>query len=345
MLLEEPAAMPSAMSREEDFLQAILADPSAQDTWLVLADWLEENGLDSRAELLRLQIRLRSEPNVRLRSPLEKRVRELLASGIKPCAPSIENSVGMRLVLIPPGLFWMGSRAAADPPQTDEVPRHLVRITRPFFLGATPVTQEQYEAVTGSNPSYYRPGGPASDEVKGHDTRRWPVESVSYNDIQGFLALLSAHKAEKKAGRVYRLPTEAEWEYAARGCICLSAYHFGTRLRHADALFGRRTSHPRPVGLYPPNLFGLHDVHGTIWEWVNDWYDPDYYSRSPENDPQGPRRGSRRVLRGGGWSTGPGLCRSALRGHNTLDARHDYNGFRVALTPPPTPPPPEGPPA
>jgi uncharacterized protein (TIGR02996 family) len=326
--------MPSAMSREDDFMQAILADPAAQDAWPVLADWLEENGLDARAELLRLQIRLRGEANTRLRSPLEKRVREMLAAGVRPCVPSFENSVGMRLVLIPPGLFYMGSRTLADPPQQDELPRHLVRITKPFFLGATPVTQEQWEAVTGSNPSYYRPDGPAGAAIAGLDTRRWPVESVSYNDIRDFFATLSANKAEKDAGRVYRLPTEAEWEYAGRGCVCMSAYHFGTRLRHADALFGRRTHRPGPVGMYPANLFGLHDIHGTIWEWVNDWYDQDYYTRSPENDPPGPRRGSRRVLRGGGWSTGPTLCRSALRGHNTLGARHDYNGFRVALSVP-----------
>src|SRR5262249_12846808 len=86
----------------------------------------------------------------------------------------------------------------------------------------------------------------------------------------------------------------------ARGCICQSAYYFGTRLRRADALFGRRTSHPRPVGQYPANLFGLHDVHGTIWEWVADWYDEAYYRRSPEADPPGPRDASRRGLRGRG---------------------------------------------
>jgi uncharacterized protein (TIGR02996 family) len=320
------------MTREDDFLQAILADPAATDTWLVLADWLEENGQDARSELLRLQVKLRGEGNLRARSPLEKRVRTLLAGHIRPCVPVIENSVGMRFALIPPGLFWMGTRANPDPPQPDELPRHLVRITTPFLMGVTPVTQEQYETVTGTNPSYYRPGGPAAEEVRGQDTRRWPVENVSYNDIQEFLSLLNSRRAEKKTGREYRLPTEAQWEYAARGCICQSAYYFGTRLRRADALFGRRTSHPRPVGQYPANLFGLHDVHGTIWEWVSDWYDEAYYRRSPEADPTGPRDGSRRVLRGGGWSTPASLCRSALRGHNTVNAQHDYNGFRVVLS-------------
>ncbi len=326
--------MPWAMSREDDFLQAILADPSAQDTWHVLADWLEENGLDARAELMRLQVRLREEPSLRLRSPLEKRVRALLASGIKPCVPSFENSVGMRMVLIPAGVFWMGSRTAAGPQQQDELPRRLVRITRPFFLSATPVTQEQWQAVTGNNPSYYSPEGPAGDEVAGFDTRRWPAESVSYNDIQEFLAMLSARKAERKAGREYRLPTEAEWEYACRGCISLTAYSVGPRLRRADADFGRRMGHPRPVGEFAANLFGLHDMHGTIWEWVADWYERDYYAGAPESDPPGPATGSRRVLRGGGWSSGAAMCRSALRGHNTLNARHDYNGCRVAMSVP-----------
>ncbi|MBY0230503.1 MAG: SUMF1/EgtB/PvdO family nonheme iron enzyme [Gemmataceae bacterium] len=317
------------MTTEDVLLQAVLADPAAGDTWLVLADWLEETGQDDRAELLRLQIRLRSEPNLRARSAPEKRVRALLAAGVKPCVPALVNSVGMRLVLVPPGLFWQGSRSSPEPRQPDELPRRLVHITRPFFLGATPVTQGQYEVVAGTNPSAFRPA-PGTE-----DRSRWPVESVSYRDIAEFLALLSAFKEEKKAGRAYRLATEAEWEYACRGCVCQSPYSFGPRLRHADASFGRRYGGTPPeVGRYPANLFGLHDMHGTIWEWVADRYDDGYYSYGPEKDPPGPRRGSRRVLRGGGWSTPADLCRSALRGHNTVTAREDYNGFRVALTPP-----------
>jgi uncharacterized protein (TIGR02996 family) len=323
--------MPSAM-REDDFMRAILADPSAMDSWPVLADWLEENGHDTRSELMRLQIKLRNEPNLRLRSPMEKRVRELLEAGIRPCVPSFENSVGMRFALIPPGVFWMGSRVSSGSETDHELPRHLVRISRPFFLGVHPVTQEQYEAVTGRNPSEFRPGGPRAAVVGDQDTRRWPVENVSYNDACEFLALLTACKAERKEDRRYRLPTEAEWEYAARGGICHAAYHFGPRLRRAEAWFGQRDNHPRPVGLFPANLFGLHDIHGTIWEWVADWYDPEYYQRSPEADPPGPAHGGRRVLRGGGWSTLASMCRSALRGHNTVDARLNYNGFRVALS-------------
>ena len=92
-----------------------------------------------------------------------------------------------------------------------------------------------------------------------------------------------------------------------------------------------------PVGSYRPNLFGLYDLHGNVWEWCSDWYEQDWYERTPGQDPSGPADGERRVLRGGGWSTPSSLCRSALRGHNTVDARHNYNGFRVAVSIPDEP--------
>jgi uncharacterized protein (TIGR02996 family) len=324
--------MPSAMTTEADFLQAILADPAAQDTWLVLADWLEEEGQADRAELLRLQIQLRNETRLLARQRPERRVRELLAAGVLPCVPTVENSIGLRLALVPAGNFWMGSRPNARSPHGDELPRRLVRITRPFFLGVYQVTQSQFRAVTRRDPSYFGPSGPAAARVADMDTSDWPVESVSYNDIQGFLDTLSKRRAEAKAGRVYRLPTEAEWEYACRGCVCHCHYAFGPALHHTDARFDREEDHPMPVGSYRPNLFGLYDMHGNVWEWTDDWYAADYYEHGPRDDPPGPKRGFRRVLRGGGWSTPPNLCRSSLRGHNTLDARHDYNGFRVAVS-------------
>jgi uncharacterized protein (TIGR02996 family) len=319
------------MMTEAYFLQAILADPGADDCWLVLADWLEEQGQTDRAELVRLQVLLRKEKRWRPRVRPEKRVQELLAAGVKPLVPSIINSVGIELALIPPGVFWMGSTRNLAVADDDEFPRHRVEITRPFLLGIYPVTQAQYEKVTGENPSYFSPLGPGRATVKHVDTRRLPVENVSYNDIQRFCRTLEM--LEEGPGRAYRLPTEAEWEYACRACICSSAYTFGLRLTRKEARFGGMGgAHPVPVGSYRPNLFGVYDMHGNIWEWCEDWYDPNYYAWAPGQDPTGPPTGERRVLRGGGWSTPVSLCRSALRGHNSVGARHNYNGFRVALS-------------
>jgi len=320
------------MNNEASFLQAILAQPEADDTWMVLADWLEETGQAERAELVRLQLTLRRESNRERRRPCEKRVQTLLLHGVRPCVPTITNSLGMQFALIPPGLFWMGSSHHRGPADEDEFPAHLVEITKPFFLGVHHVTQGQYQRIMRRNPSYFGPKGAGAAATQHLDRDNLPVESVSFEDIELFCRRLSDRVEEKKAGRRYGLPTEAQWEYACRAGICHTAYHFGSRLRIRLARFnGHGNRHPLPVGSHLPNLFGLHDMHGNVWEWTADWYDADYYSKSPLRDPTGPATGHRRVLRGGGWSTPPELCRSALRGHNSTDARHNYNGFRLAL--------------
>ena len=315
----------------EKLLAALLAEPTAEDTWYVLADCLEEEGLPAQAELMRLQILLRGEISWSARHRHERRVRELLAAGVLPCVPTLQNSIGMRFVLIPAGFFWMGSPRGLSN-ESDEQPRRLVRLTRPFFLGMYPVTQGQYQTIRRRNPSAFSPKGVFATRVANLDTSSWPVETVSYNDIQRFLTLLNSRPEEQQAGRLYRLPTEAEWEYACRAGICHTPYTFGRTLRPTDARFDRENESPMPVGSYRPNLFGLYDMHGNVWEWVADWYQADYYSHAPSIDPPGPKSGSRRVLRGGGWSTPSRLCRSALRGHNNVFARHDYNGFRVAFS-------------
>jgi formylglycine-generating enzyme required for sulfatase activity len=239
----------------------------------------------------------------------------------------------MRLALIPPGRFTMGSATGRPPADPDEVPRHQVQISKPFYLGTHQVTQEQFVRVMRHNPSHFGPEGGGAPQVQHLDMRRLPVDSVSYEDIQEFCHRLSQCAAEKRAGCVYRLPTEAEWEYACRAGVSHTPYHFGRHLRAKFARFDSNGGgHPVPVGSYRPNLFGLHDMHGNVWEWCSDWYDEGYYTRTPERDPTGPSSGERRVLRGGGWCSSPNLCRSALRGHNTVDARHNYNGFRVALS-------------
>src|SRR5262249_15622705 len=149
-------------------------------------------------------------------------------------------------------------------------------------------------------------------EVEGLDTSEFPVESVSWEDAQDFLKKLSARPEERKAGREYRLPSEAQWEYACRGGASSStAFHVGASLSSAQANFngndpygdantGPYLERPCAVGCYRPNAFGLYDVHGNVWEWCEDWFDEDYYAKSPPKNPSGPDDGSFRVLRGGG---------------------------------------------
>jgi formylglycine-generating enzyme required for sulfatase activity len=213
------------------------------------------------------------------------------------------NSVGMKLVWVPAGEFMMGSPMSEAQRHSTEGPQHRVRISKGFWMGAYEVTQQEYLAVTGNNPSIFD----------------LPVESVSWEDAQGFCRRLS-----QKDGRTYRLPTEAEWEYACRG---------GTTGPYAGDLeamaWHRENSGDRThrVGQKRPNAFGLYDMHGNVFEWCQDW-DGDYAS-NPEVDPQGPAGGTDRVLRGGSWGTDRRLCRSAGRVSCTPDGRSSDVGFRV----------------
>ena len=194
----------------EAFLQAIIADPrNAADTWLVLADWLEEQD-DSRYELVRL---LHHHDYRRSLSPEQPDARlcELLASGVGPVAPTIENSIGMRFALIPAGVFLMGSPESEAERRDDETQRE-VEITHRFFLGVHAVTQADYQRIMGENPSHFSAKGGGKKEVKKLRTDRFPVESVSWEDATAFCVKLSERAEETTAGRSYRLPTEAEWE-------------------------------------------------------------------------------------------------------------------------------------
>jgi formylglycine-generating enzyme required for sulfatase activity len=241
---------------------------------------------------------------------------------------SVINGLGMEFVPIPAGEFLMGTAAE----EVDsiarryhlqrewverEVPCHEVRISQPFDLGKYPVTQAQWEAVMGNNPSAFT----------GDPTR--PVEKVSWEDVQRFIEQLNAR--DRTAGETYRLPTEAEWEYAARAGTT-TAYSFGDDPAQLGAYAwydenSGNTTHP--VGQKQPNPWGLYDMHGNVWEWVQDWYDEAYYSQSPTTDPQGPDTGSRRVFRGGGWYDGAGICRSAYRRYAEPGFRDDDLGFRL----------------
>ena len=230
-------------------------------------------------------------------------------------APTFTNSLDMAFVRIPAGEFMMGSNDAASSAR----PVHNVRISQPFYLGKYEVTQGQWEAVMGSNPSNHT-----------GDLNR-PVERVTWHDVQEFIGKLN----EKERGRTYRLPTEAEWEYACRAGTT-TAYSFGDDPSQLGeyAWYGDNTGGTtHPVGQLKPNAWGLYDMHGNVFEWVQDWYGLDSYKQSPDTDPQGPSTGDRRVRRGGFFGFNQWGVRCAFRDRYDPLGRNDNLGFRVVLLP------------
>ncbi len=224
--------------------------------------------------------------------------------------------VKMEMVIIPAGEFVMGSPNNERGRLEVEGPQHRVRITESFYLGMYEVTQAQWQAVMGSNPSQFKSGGD------------FPVEMVSWNDCQAFCRKLSL-RAEHKV----RLPTEAEWEYACRAGTT-TVYSFGVDDGAlADyAWFAHNSGkQTHAVGQKRPNAWGLYDMHGNMWEWCNDWYSADYYSRSPVANPRGPTSGNARVQRGGSWTDVAHYVRSAIRIYGPPDVLRAHNGFRLAL--------------
>jgi formylglycine-generating enzyme required for sulfatase activity len=304
----------------------------------------------------------------------------------------VANSIGIRLVLIPAGRFMMGNGHTPDEeleafkpytggsqprPVADEYPQHTVRITRPFYIGAYNVTVGQFrrfvketgyktEAETGSTRSPVRGADGWDPQKKAfiwkadyswrkvgfRQTDEHPVVDVSWDDAVAFCRWLS-----RKEGKVYRLPTEAEWEYACRAGTT-TRYYSGDDPESlakvgnvadaaAKAMFPTWTwtingndgyVFTAPVGSFRPNAFGLYDMHGNASQWCADWYDEKYYGVSPKDDPIGPdspkggRNNSdgRRVVRGSDWMTAPSGCRSAARCGLTPVDRFDFVGFRVA---------------
>ncbi len=234
----------------------------------------------------------------------------------------LTNTIGMKLVKIPAGEFRMGSPDSDREAAPSEKPRHRVRITRPFALGMHEVTQEQYERVMGKNPGHF----------KGYPQR--PVDSVPWADAVEFCRRLS-----EKEGARYRLPTEAEWEYACRAGS-KKVYAFDDYpIEVSEYAWWARNSRDmtHPVGLKKPNAWGLYDMLGNIPEWCADRYRDNYYKQSPVDDPEGPEGegGADRVLRGGSYLAPPSSCRCAHRDRGSPNERRADRGFRVAreLTP------------
>jgi len=238
----------------------------------------------------------------------------------------ITNSIGMKMVLIPKGTFQMGSPESEEDRYENET-QHEVTISKDYYLGVTEVTQGQYEKVMGTNPSYFQ-----KRVIRKSDSSMYPVEQVSWEDAVEFCAKLSDLPEEKAAGRIYRLPTEAEWEYACRAGS-KTAYSFGESSESLTdyAWFdGNSNDQTHPVGEKKANAWGLHDMHGNVWEWCNDQYGD--YPVVAVTDPSGPQERSLRVFRGGCWGNVAADCRSAFRGWISPSVRSGNFGFRVALS-------------
>ncbi|MBP7496147.1 MAG: formylglycine-generating enzyme family protein [Bacteroidales bacterium] len=223
------------------------------------------------------------------------------------------------MILVEGGSFQMGQ---PDPDiggiglSKDEQPVHNVNISS-FYLSKYEVTQKLWKDVMGNNPAYFS----GCDEC--------PVEQVSWNDVQSFIAKLNS-----STGLKYRLPTEAEWEYAAKGGNKSLAYLFSGSNTLVDVSWcwdnADKVTHP--VGMKAPNELGLYDMTGNVWEWCYDWYVTDYYSSSSNDNPQGPNTGTIRVLRGGSWGNTDFNSRSAKRFKNNPGSKININGFRLAMS-------------
>jgi formylglycine-generating enzyme required for sulfatase activity len=242
-----------------------------------------------------------------------------------------DNLTNIEMVLIPPGTFNMGCSASNQHGcLPNESPVHAVTLTEAFYMGRYEVTQAQWTARMGSNPSWFRT---ASAQVPAAQVPNRPVEDVSWNTIQGFLSVTGM-----------RLPTEAEWEYACRAGTT-TAFHGwpaqtagtnnDTQVGNIAWFSGNASGQTFPVGGTAPNGLGLHDMSGNVSEWVNDWYSGSYYTSSPSTNPPGPASGTTRVLRGGSWAFVTVYLRSSFRYGYAPGNFYNYNyvGFRVARTP------------
>jgi len=238
---------------------------------------------------------------------------------------SITNNLGMTFVLIPAGTFMMGSPEDEQERRDNEV-LHEVTLTQSYYMQTTQVTQGQWESVMGNNPSRFKDGGP-----------NFPVENVSWEDTQAFISKLN----QQDSTGTYRLPTEAEWEYA---CMAETSgpFYFGKCLSTdqanydgnypfencPDGEFRRKTT---PVGNFEANAYGLYDMHGNVLEWCQDRFGD--YPTEPVTDPTGPENAADRVLRGGSWYNYARNCRSAYRNYDEPDSSYYNTGFRLVFSP------------
>jgi uncharacterized protein (TIGR02996 family) len=308
------------MDLEQAFLADMVAHPHDATPWLVFADWLDERE-DPRGELVRLLRLCWDEPGKKAFRERHARLQELFASGVRLPVPRFTNSLGMELVWVPPGHFWSGN--------TTQRPK--VEMAEPFWMGVYLVTQGEWQAVMGDNPSYFRRDGTGAyklEDVSDEDLARFPVECISYDEVQSFLERLNAR--EPRSGWTYRLPTSEEWEFAVRSPVtcqkdCAYWFYFDTPTNSISSVRanvigdqpykapkGPNVGRTTKVGSYPPSRLGLYDHHGNVWEWTETV------------------QGQLHVRRGGSWCGNSTGCAAGTYLNSNPSDRAYYLGFRLA---------------
>ena len=251
---------------------------------------------------------------------------------------AITNSVGMKLAYIPAGEFTMGSPETEEHRETDEV-QHKVTISKPFLMATTAVTQKQWHKIMGTTIADQRDEADPSSKLFGEGDD-FPIYFVSYQDAIDFCRRLS-----EKERREYRLPTEAEWEYACRAgtttpfstgeTISTDQANYNGNFAYGNGSKGVNRDKTVAVGTFKPNAWGLYNMHGNVWTWCSDWYGE--IPKADAVDPQGAGGGEERVVRGGSWFREPWMCRSAGRYKKPPEGRFNFIGLRVVTTVSPTP--------
>ena len=226
----------------------------------------------------------------------------------------VKNGISIDMVRVEAGTFTMGATPEMKNPEDDEKPTHRVTLTNDYYIGKYEVTQALWQAVMGSNPSYF----------KGNNL---PVEQVSWDDCQDFLS-----KLNRITGKTFRLPTEAEWEYAARGGNKSRGYQYSGSNNLSDVAWYEDNSGNKThtVGTKQANELGIYDMSGNVWEWCQDWLGK--YNSSSQINPTGANSGSYRVGRGGNWGGNARDCRSSCRGYDASGSRYGFLGLRLVLS-------------
>ncbi len=312
------------MKNEVAFQQALLDHPEDSSLWSDCTSFLQRSG-DPRGTLLRLLDILTAAVDVPERPAKEQQLRDLLAAGTRHPGPVWTNSVGITFTWVRPGTFLMGSPEDEEE-RVDDESQHPVTLTRGFWMASHPVTAAQWQAVTGQ---------PIGGGFKGKDL---PALQVSWDLSQELIQQLN-----KKEDQEYRLPTEAEWEYACRAgtttpfffgeTILPDQANYEAKFVYGKGVKGRGKKKPTPGGSYPPNAWGLYDMHGNVSEWCEDWYGP--YPEKHVKDPlwkKPDRYQPWRVVRGGCWHEGPGRCRSAARDGADQDSEAVHHGVRICCS-------------